>query len=55
MKISTDKAKAMPMEGGHIKGVKISINGKTIEHTNSFECLKCIVTFKINMKLEENV
>jgi hypothetical protein len=56
VKISTDKMKAMAMEGRQIRRVKIIINGKLIEQTNSFNYLGCnIATHKMNIDLEDNI
>jgi hypothetical protein len=55
VKISTDKMKAMAMEGRQIRAT-IIINGKLIEQVNSFTYLGCnIATHKMNMDLEDNI
>jgi hypothetical protein len=41
VKISTDKTKAMAMEGRQVRRVKIIISGKLIEQVNSFKYVGC--------------
>jgi hypothetical protein len=56
VKISTDKTKAIAVEGRQIRRVKIIVNGNLIEQLNSFKCLGCnIATHKMNIDLEDNI
>jgi hypothetical protein len=56
MRISTNKTKAMAMEGKYMRRAKIVTDDIVIEQTSSFKYLGCnISTYKINMDLEDNV
>jgi hypothetical protein len=56
MRISTNKTKAMAMEGKYMRQAKIVIDDIVIEQTSSFKYLGCNISiYKMNMDLEDNV
>jgi ferritin-like protein len=56
MRISTNKTKAMAMEGKYMRRAKIVIDDIGIELTSSFKHLRCNISiYKMSMDLEDNV
>jgi hypothetical protein len=56
MRVSTNKTKAMAMEGKYMRRAKIVKDDIVIEQTSSFKYLVCNISiYKMNMDLEDNV
>jgi hypothetical protein len=56
MRISTNKTKALAMEGKYMRRTKIIIDDIGIEQTSSFKYLGCNISiYKMNMDLEDSV